>query len=420
MAVQKKRAVIIGGGIIGGMTAYFLHQKGWSVTIVEKNRFGSGASHGNCGLIVPSYIEALNSPANLMLGIGWLLKKDAPLFIKLQTDASWIRWMLQFVRHCFGNHRQTAAVARAALMNDALSLYDTIIQSEKIDCDWDMAGTCHLFRSQKELAAYGPKTDGVQDMHSPMTFLSRSLLGERVPGITADVVGGWLDRRAAHFRPDTFMRELAGVLRKKGIDIIEQTEFIGFDKQDGCAVAARTNQGGFSADAFVVATGAWTPLLSHALGCRIPIQPGKGYSVTARCSADVPALPCFFEETRVVLTPWKDRLRLGGTMEFSGFDDRLNPRRVAALFKATRQYLPLSVPDEIEEEWCGWRPITWDGVPIIDRLPDLGNVVLAAGHNELGLTMGPPTGRLVAEMITGETPSIDSSFYRINRAPAGS
>ena len=108
-------------------------------------------------------------------------------------------------------------------------------------------------------------------------------------------------------------------------------------------------------------------------------------------------------------------MRLGGTLEFSGFDDRLNPCRVAALFKAAKQYLPTSIPDKIEEAWCGWRPITWDGVPVIDHLPDVENVVLAAGHNELGLTMAPATGRLVAEMINQEVPHVDPFAYRIKR-----
>ena len=117
----------------------------------------------------------------------------------------------------------------------------------------------------------------------------------------------------------------------------------------------------------------------------------------------------------MVVTPWSDSLRLGGTMEFSGFDDNLNPLRLAALFRTLNQYMPLSIPDQIEEEWCGWRPITWDGLPIIDHLPDFENVVLAVGHNELGLTMAPATGQLVAEMTSQESPHIDPSFYQIDR-----
>jgi len=410
---HQKRVVIIGGGIIGGMAAYFLATQGYAVTLIEKDRFGGGASHGNCGLIVPGHTMPLNRPENLIAGIRWMVKKDAPLFIRPRTEAAWIRWMLQFIRHCFGGHRQEAAAGRAGLMADALSLYDTIIRSEKIDCDWHMAGTCHLFRSKKELAAYGSTTGQIQGTRPPMTFLTKNRLRDRVPMVSAAVAGGWHDRRAGHFRPDTFMRELVGVLQKKGVRILEQTRFTGFGIGGGRAVTARTDRGGFAADAFVVATGAWTAQLSHALGCRVPIQPGKGYSVTVRCSAGVPTLPCFFEETRVVLTPWADRVRLGGTMEFSGYDDTLNRRRVNALFKATGQYLSMPVPDEIEEEWCGWRPITWDGLPIIDRLPDLDNVVLAAGHNELGLTMAPATGRLVAEMITGKQPSVGLSSFRL-------
>lgn len=415
MAHQNQRAIIIGGGIIGGMAAYFLHQKGWSVTIVEKDRFGYGASHGNCGLVVPGHADPLNSPENLIKGIGWTLKKNAPLFIKLRTDATWIRWMLQFIRHCFGSHRQVSAVGRAALMTETISLYDTLIKTEGIDCHWDTPGTCHIFRSKKDFAAFRASNHLQADVGFKVKPLIGDPLHDLLPTISPEVVGAWYDRQAALLRPDAFMRELAGVLKNKGIEIVEQTEFIGFNKIYGRAVAARTDQGVFAAEAFVVATGAWTPMLSDALGYRIPIQPGKGYSVTFRRPANSPTLPCFFEEQRVVVTPWSDSLRLGGTMEFSGFDDNLNPLRLAALFRTLNQYMPLSIPDQIEEEWCGWRPITWDGLPIIDHLPGFENVVLAVGHNELGLTMAPATGQLVAEMTSQESPHIDPSFYQIDR-----
>ena len=415
MAHQNKRAVIIGGGIIGGVAAYFLHQKGWSVMIVEKDRFGYGASHGNCGLVVPSHADPLNSPENLIKGIGWMLKKNAPLFIKLQTDAAWSRWMIQFIRHCFGGHRQVSAAGRAALMTDTISLYDTLIKTEGINCHWDTPGTCHLFRSKKEFNVFG----ATNHLETHVGFKVKPLIGDPLhdllPTISPEVVGGWHDPQAALLRPEAFMRELAGVLKNKGIEIVEKTEFIGFNREYGRAVGAQTDQGLFKAEAFVVATGAWTPMLSNALGYRIPIQPGKGYSLTFRRPANSPTLPCFFEEKRVVVTPWSDSLRLGGTMEFSGFDDHLNPLRLAALFRALNQYLPLSIPDQIEEEWCGWRPITWDGLPIIDHLPGFENVVLATGHNELGLTMAPATGQLVAEMTSQETPHIDPSFYQIDR-----
>ncbi len=415
MAIASKRALIIGGGIIGGMAAYFLCKKGWSVTILEKGRFGDGASHGNCGLIVPSHSIPLNTPANLMKGIGWMFKKNAPLYMRWRFDATWVRWMIQFIRHCQAHHRQRSMAGRTALMADAIALYDTIIAAEGIECDWKISGNCHLFRNQKACDAYGAghKVDGLAE--SNLNLLTGSRLQAVAPTLSPDVVGGWHDGHAASIRPEAFLQALVTVLKNKGVVIHEQTEWQAFNRTEDLAVSACTNRGTFTADAFVVATGAWTPLRVQALGTRIPIQPGKGYSVTVRRPEKAPSMPCFFENERVVMTPWENGLRLGGTMEFSGYDEDLNSGRLTALFRALAQYMPFSVSGQIEEEWCGWRPMTWDGMPIVDHLPTFKNVVLAAGHNELGITMAPATGRLVAEMIHHETPSIDPSFYRIDR-----
>jgi len=407
----NKRVVIIGGGIIGAMAAYFLHQKRWSVTIVEKDRFGCGASHGNCGLVVPSHESPLNSFSNLISGIGWMFKKDAPLFIKHRTDPAWIRWILQFIRHCADRQRQIAAAGRAALMANTIAMYETLIQTEGIDCHWDTSGTLHLFHDKRDWSAYGAN----QSRADFMKPLRRDDLCALLPSIAPGVVGAWHDPGAAMLRPDALMSGLSGALKRNGVNIIEQTRCIGLKRKQGRAAAVQTDRGEFPAEAVVLSTGAWTSRLSKALGCRIPIQPGKGYSVTLPRIANSPALPCFFEETRVVMTPWSDGLRLGGTMEFSGFDDTLNPFRIATLFGALKKYLPLSLPPQIEEEWCGWRPMTWDGLPMIDHLPGTRNVILAAGHNELGLTMAPATGRLVAEMTSKEVPHVDPFAYRIGR-----
>ncbi len=415
MVQTKKRVIVIGSGVIGGLSAYFLCQKGWSVTIIEKDRFGSGASHGNCGLVVPSHLAPLNSVDNLIKGLGWMLRKDAPLYISPRMDAAWIRWIIRFIRFCRHRQRRVAAAGRHALMTDALALYDTLIRTEKIDCGWEMAGTCHLFRSARAWAAFGAADDVRPRTHQTRTPLTGTALQARFPGLSPSVVGGWIDAQAGHLRPDAFMRALAGILKEKGVRIIEETEFIGFDQRDRRAIAARTHRGIFAADAFVVATGAWTSRLSAALGCRIPIQPGKGFSVTLRQPARTPEIPCFFEETQVVMTPWRDRLRLGGTLAFSGFDDTLDAPRVAALFRALHQYLPLPLPGPAEETWCGWRPMTPDGLPFIGHLPGTDNVVLAAGHNELGLTMAPATGKRVAGMIRGGCTDGVASAYGIGR-----
>jgi D-amino-acid dehydrogenase len=176
-----------------------------------------------------------------------------------------------------------------------------------------------------------------------------------------------------------------------------------------------TSRGEFAADAFVVATGAWTPLLNRELGCRIPIQPGKGYSITMPRPARCPAVPLIFEEHRVAVTPMRSGYRLGSTMEFAGYDTTLNRDRLALLRDGATHYLHEPAAEPVVEEWFGWRPMTPDGLPIIDRSPAMANVMIAAGHNMLGLSMAPATGRLVAELLGTRLTHLNSAPYSLKR-----
>ena len=181
------------------------------------------------------------------------------------------------------------------------------------------------------------------------------------------------------------------------------------------AHSVQTSQGPLAADAFVFATGAWTPQLNDQLGCQVPIQPGKGYSITMPRPRKCPQFPLAFEEHRVAVSPMESGYRLGSMMEFAGYDTSLDRRRLALLTDAARVYLhePYTLP--VVEEWYGWRPMTPDSVPIIDRSPKFANVWLAAGHNMLGVSMSPATGKLVAELLNGEQPHVDPAPYSLRR-----
>ncbi len=412
---KGSKVVIIGGGVIGAATAYYLKQKGWRVTIIDKDRFGYGASHGNCGLIVPDHILPLNSTDNLIKGIGWVFKKDAPLLIKPRFDPALAKWLMKFVLHCNQKDIRVSAEGRAALIQSAIDLYHALIIEEALDCDWEVKGALHIFKSRKEFENYGSYDALKKQFGVDATPLDRNALLKQEPAVGDKVAGAWFSMHTAHFRPDGFMKELKRVLIQKGVEIIEQTEVTGFKSKNNRAVAAVTGQEHFTADQFVVATGAWAPLLNNALGCRLPIQPGKGYSVTMQRPQNCPSIPCFFQETGVVITPWQSDIRLGGTMEFAGYDESLNRLRLDALLHAAQSYLCDVKFSSIKDEWCGWRPMTCDGLPIIDRSPRLENVMIAAGHNMLGLTMAPGTGKLVSEILSGETPHVDPYPYRVSR-----
>ena len=202
---------------------------------------------------------------------------------------------------------------------------------------------------------------------------------------------------------------------RRGDDPRELRAFRAFAAENGRATSARTEQGELAADVFIVAAGAWTPLLNEQLGCRVPIQPGKGYSLTMPRPAVCPQIPLIFPETRVAVTPFQSGYRLGSTMEFAGYDESIRPERLQLLKDGAAPYLREPYCEPVVEEWYGWRPMTYDSLPIIDRSPRYENVFIAAGHNMLGLSMAPATGKLVAELVSGTAPHVDPKPYRVGR-----
>jgi D-amino-acid dehydrogenase len=236
-----------------------------------------------------------------------------------------------------------------------------------------------------------------------------------VPTLGDGISGGWLYRQTAHFRPEQLLSELRRILVDRGAQLLENCPVGAIREENGLAVSIVTKDKELSADAFVLATGAWAPEFEKVLGCSLPIQPGKGYSVTLDRPPDFPGIPCFFEEQSMVSTPWPDTCRLGGTMEFSGFDSHLNPRRIGALTRGFNGYFHQWHDHENKEEWFGFRPMTMDGLPFIDRSPRLRNVMIAAGHNMIGLSAAPGTGKLVADIMAGAPPHIEPHPYRIAR-----
>jgi len=417
MVKTPKHVIIIGGGIIGGFTAYYLLEKGWSVTVVDKDGFGQEASSGNCGLIVPNHILPLNSLGTMTKAFKWMLSKDSPLYIKPRLDAGLMKWFCQFAWHARPKAILESAMGRHALLQSSFKLYPGFIQAENVDCDWDMGGSLHIYRSAGACKGYR-KTDALLNRFGIRAeSLDRQALLGLVPALGTDVSGGWLYRQTAHLRPERLLSELQRILHGRGVQILENCPVQGFQQHDGLAVSIVTKDQELSADAFVLATGAWAPDFENILGCRLPIQPGKGYSITMDRPSTFPEIPCFFEEQSMVSTPWPDTCRLGGTMEFSGFDTHLNPQRLNALTRGFDGYSTQWQSNSRKEEWCGFRPMTMDGLPFIDHSPLLKNVIIAAGHNMIGLSTAPATGKLVADIMDEAPPHIDPRPYRIDRNP---
>jgi D-amino-acid dehydrogenase len=235
------------------------------------------------------------------------------------------------------------------------------------------------------------------------------------PALHGHLAGAWYYEMDAHLRPDRLMAQLRRVLEDHQVEICEQRRVHGWVSSGRRATAITTDRGQLAADCFLVATGSWTPLLNKWLGANIPIQPGKGYSITMPHPAISPRIPLILQEAKVAVTPMRSAYRLGSTMEFAGYDTSLNPARLQALRDGAALHLRHPHAEPVQEQWFGWRPMTYDGKPIIDRSPALENLHIAAGHNMLGLSMGAATGKLVCEMICGSTPHLDPRPYAISR-----
>jgi D-amino-acid dehydrogenase len=416
MSPSTRRAVVIGGGIVGTACAYFLAKGDWRVTVIDRGPFGAGSSWGNCGLVCPSHVLPLAEPGAIRRTIPALFQKNAPFAIRPRLDPALWSWLLHFARRCNDHDMKEAGKGIQALLESSMELYRSIVEREALDCEWESRGLLFAYRSAEELDAYAG-TDRLlrESFHCPARRLDGPALIELEPALRPGLAGGWYYEDDAHVRPDRLLQSWRRVLEASGVEIREGCALRGFLGPAGRASAVATEQGEIPAEAFVVATGAWTPFLNRDLGCRIPIQPGKGYSLTMRRPKTCPAIPIIFPETRVVATPFQSGYRLGSTMEFAGYDTSIDPKRIQLLRDGAAPYLLEPYDEPIEEPWYGWRPMTYDGLPIIDRSPIRENVLIAAGHNMLGLSMAPATGKLVAELLDGHQPHIDPAPYRAGR-----
>jgi D-amino-acid dehydrogenase len=412
---MSKHVVVIGGGVIGAACAHFLVKAGWQVTIVERKQFGSGCSHANCGFVCPSHVLPLAAPGAVSNAIRAMVSRDSPFRIRPGFNLSLWRWLLAFARRCNRDDMLESGRGIQPLLTSSRALYQELVRSG-LECEWQTRGLLFVFYSKSGMEHYA-ETDELlrKEFAAPAKPFHGDVVREFEPALKPGLGGGWLYEGDAHLRPDRLMRSWRQLLETRGVAIRENCAVQGFVREGLQANGVVTPLGEIRADAFVLATGAWTPSLNDHLGCRIPIQPGKGYSITTDRPNRCPKVPLIFEKHRVAVTPLETGYRLGSMMEFIGYDESIPPARIDYLRRAAALYLDEPIGQSVEETWFGWRPMTSDSRPIIGPSPALPNVLIAAGHNMLGLSMAPATGKLVAEMLDGRAPHVDSGPYSPRR-----
>lgn len=414
--MKTGKAIVIGGGIVGASCAYELSVRGWTVELLDKGQVGSGCSHGNCGYVCPSHVYPLAKPGAIAATLPLIFRRNSPFTIRPRLDFHLFGWLAKFAASCSAAQAEETSIALHALLVHAKLRYEEIIAAEGIACDYERKGCLFVYADKEHLDGFAATNDTIRRRFG---YAGRLVAGDELatmePTLRDGLAGAWHFECDAHLRPNLYMQGLKAALVRRGVTIREGCEAKDLTGIGGRAVRVVTNHGEHGADAFVVATGAWTPKLSHMLGVKLPIAPGKGYSVTARRPKACPAYPMVFEEARVAITPFAEGYRIGSMMEFAGYDDSLRPERIALLKDSAAKYLRTPEPLEDEQPWFGWRPMVPDGKPFVDFSLRFQNVMVAAGHSMIGMSTGPGTGRLVAEMLSEERPHLEPEWFRIGR-----
>ncbi len=413
--MRERHAVVIGGGVIGICSAYYLARAGWDVTLVEKDDICAGSSYGNGGLVVPSHSVPLAAPGVWLKGLRWMLSPESPFYIKPRLSPELMSWLWRFRRFCNPEHVRRALPVLRDLSYASLALFRELAAIEGFEFGYHQDGALAVFRTEKGYEEGLKEARLLSEGGVATKILDAGAAGALEPGLAPGVVGGILFPDDAHLIPDAFVRGLAAIVERMGVRLRTGTEVLGFRRAGPRIVAVETTRGDLQAGEVVLAAGAWSPGLAAALKLRVPIQPAKGYSVTYRRPPGGPRLPLILGEARVGVTPMGETLRLAGTLELAGLDFSINRRRVNAIVRSAGPYLVGAGDLELLEIWRGLRPCTPDGLPIIGRSPRFENLILATGHAMIGVSLGPVTGKVVAQVAGAEPPLADVSALRPER-----
>ncbi len=404
---QRKKVVIIGGGAIGLCAAYYLHNTGNQVTVLEKGVYTKGTSLGNAGMLVPSHVVPLAAPGVISQGMRWLFKRDSPFRIKPSLNPALVSWLWQFKRFCNDTHVQVSIPLLRDLSLASVSLFEEL--SGILEFHFERKGLLMVHTSDKgakENLKYGKMA---RQAGLEVEELGVDALRTLEPGIQPNAMGAVYYPQDAHLSPNHFIEALQMHLTTEGVNFRTHSPVTEFIRQNGKITSVKTPQESFEADEVILAAGSWSPAIARLLGIKLPVQPAKGYSVTLDAPVNGPKIPMILTEAKVTITPMNNQLRFGGTLELAGFDDSIDRIRASSILNTIPAYLPDIKPQEIPTDhiWSGYRPCTPDGLPMIGRSQAYGNLVIATGHAMIGITLAPVTGQLVANLINQTTPSIN-------------
>ena len=407
---MSKHVLIIGAGAIGLSTALHCARKGHRVTVVERNPARrDGCSYGNAGMVVPSHFVPLAAPGMVKLGLKWMWNPESPFYIKPRLNGELFDWGIKFWQAANAGHVRRSAPLLRDLSFASRALFEELAAETQNDIGLVTRGLLMLCQTQHGLDDEAKFAKQALELGVPAEVLDRRQAAQIDPGVTMDVAGAVYFPKDAHLTPERYLATLERLTNLLGVQFRWQTEVTGLTVRNGKITVVQTAGGPLEADEVILCGGSWSPLLARELGLKIPIQAGKGYSLTLAQPRELPQLCSIFTEARMAVTPMGSALRFGGTMEISGLNEAINPVRVHGIIKSVSKYFPrFSTADFANiQPWRGLRPCSPDGLPYLGRTQKFSNLIVATGHAMMGMSLSPITGQIVSEIVSGENPAFD-------------
>ena len=413
--MNKGKVIVLGGGVIGLCSAYYLKNSGFEVTILDKGDFSSGTSFGNAGMIVPSHFVPLAQPGMIAKGIKWMFDAESPFYVKPRFSRSLLDWGWKFYQHSSEKHVTGAAQLLKELNLESKKLYVSLCDQFE-DIKIDEKGLIMYCQTQRALDEEATLANQAMKLGLKAVVMDNQQLNDLDPNLTFNVKGGVYFPEDAFFSPKLFLEKLKSDLKAAGVKMVSHVDDLKFVVHEDLK-SIDTNQGLFSADQFVISAGVWTGKLAQFLGLNIPMQPGKGYSFTLEHPVETPSICSILTEAKVAVTPMSEGLRFAGTMEIGALNFDVDQRRVHGIKKSIGKYFPSFKMTDFNEAkiWTGLRPCSPDGLPYIGRTKKLPNVLLATGHGMMGMSLGPITGKLITEIAANQSPGIEISKLAVER-----
>jgi D-amino-acid dehydrogenase len=404
------KVVIIGGGIIGLSSAFYLQKSGWDVTVLDKGDFSDNCSYGNCGYICPSHFIPLATPGIVKQGLKWMWNSKSPFYVQPRFDWNLINWGLKFVRSATKDNVTTAAAPLRDIAIISKKEYESWLSIPGFDFAYQHKGLLEIFQTE---AGGEHARHTVEKAHelglNDTQLLTKDELQALEPQTRINGMGAILFNCDAHCYPNKLMQNLITYLKQQGVKLIPNQEVIQFEKAGGKINKVITPDNMYEPDEIVIATGSWGRETAKLLAVKIPLMPGRGYSVTLENSPYKVNYPAVLLEGRAAITPMDgNKIRFGGTMEITSHKTPPRMNRVQGILDAVKRFYPdFDVPLPAKEKiWYGYRPCSADGLPYIGRVKKYSNLVVATGHSMLGLSLGAGTGKLVDEIIAGRNTSM--------------